>query len=390
MKILYHHRTASADGQAVHIEELIAALREQGHEVRVVAPVLNGNSATTEQGLDWVGRLKAHLPKPLYEVMELAYSWVAYRRLAHEYHSFKPDLLYERYNLHMIAGALLAKRYKLPLFLEVNAPLVHERSLHGGLALRWLASWSEGFAWRAADYVLPVTQILAGFVKDYGVPESKIAVIPNGINEAHFSNTPTPEQAKAALGLEGRLVLGFTGYVRDWHGVDKVVRWMADERSPATAHLLVVGDGPAREELERLAQELGVSERVTFTGVVARKDVPSHVAAFDIALQPAVVAYASPLKLFEYLFLGKAVLAPDAPNLREVLEDAHNALLFSPDQPGSLEAALLRLCEDAQLRADLGKHAHQSIAERQFTWQCNARKVEALGYTLLSRKKVQA
>lgn len=383
MKILYHHRTASADGQAVHIEELIAALRAQGHEVRVVAPALNGNSATAEQGLDWVGRLKAHLPKPLYEVMELAYSWVAYRRLAQEYHSFKPDLLYERYNLHMVAGALLAKRHKLPLFLEVNAPLVHERSLHGGLALRWLARWSEGFAWRAADYVLPVTRILAGFVKDYGVPEDKIVVIPNGINEAHFSNTPTPEQAKAALSLEGRLVLGFTGYVRDWHGVDKVVRWMADARSPATAHLLVVGDGPAREDLERLAQELGVSERVTFTGVVPRKDVPGHVAAFDIALQPAVVAYASPLKLFEYLFLGKAIVAPDAPNLREVLEDGRNALLFSPDQPGSLEAALLRLCEDAQLRADLGKHAHQSIAEQQFTWACNARKVEALGQQLI-------
>lgn len=57
--------------------------------------------------------------------------------------------------------------------------------------------------------MLPVTRVLAGYVTDYGVPEERIAVIPNGINKAHFDTAPTPDEAKAQLGLQGRLVLGF-------------------------------------------------------------------------------------------------------------------------------------------------------------------------------------
>lgn len=377
MKILYHHRTASADGQAVHIEELITALRARGHEVRIVAPIL-GAHADTEQRVDWVGRFKTHLPKPIYELMELAYSWVAYRRLARELREFRPDVIYERYNLSMMAGALIAKRHHLPLLLEVNSPLALERAEHGGLGLPGLVRWIEGWIWRAADRVLPVTRVLAGHVEACGVPPERIVVIANGVNEDHFAEVPDTEQAKAALGLSGRRVLGFTGFVREWHGVDKIIRWMASGGAPAEAHVLVVGDGPAREPLERLALELGLAGRVTFTGVVSRERVPAYVAAFDIALQPAVVAYASPLKLFEYLALGKAIVAPDEPNLREVLEHGHNAWLFAADEAGALEAALGRLCADADLRARLGAAARQTIRAGRFTWLDNARRVEAL------------
>lgn len=377
MKILYHHRTASADGQAVHIEELIGALRERGHEVRIVGPALDSEADPTH-GLSWVGRLKAHLPKALYELLELAYSAVAYWRLAREAARFQPDFIYERYNLFMVAGVLIAKRYRLPLILEVNSPLALERGQHGGLGLPGLARWVEGWVWRSADRVLPVTRVLAGYVEEYGVPAGRVAVIPNGVNEAHFAAAPPADAAKEALGLAGRLVLGFTGFVRDWHGVDKVIRWMADSRSPAHAQLLVVGDGPARGDLERLALELRIAERVTFTGVVPRGRLPRYVAAFDIALQPAVVAYASPLKLFEYLALGKAILAPQTPNLGEVLEHGRNSLLFAAEQPGALEDALDRLCGDAGLRARLGQAARDTIHEGRYTWLGNAEKIESL------------
>lgn len=80
---------------------------------------------------------------------------------------------------------------------------------------------------------------------------------------------------------------------------------------PANSYLLVVGDGPVRAELEAPAVTLGVERRVAFTGVIDRQIGPDHVAAFDVALQlPAVTAYASPLKLMEYLVLGKAIVAP--------------------------------------------------------------------------------
>lgn len=382
MKILYHHRTASKDGQAVHIEEMIAAMRDLGHEVCVVAPDMAGQSGGEGRmggGVGWVHRLRGSLPKAVYELMELAYTWVAYRRLRKAADDFKPDVIYERYNLFLLAGLMLKRKRGIPLLLEVNSPLVYERSLHsGGLSLQRLARWAEGAAWRGADFVLPVTQVLGEHVRAYGVPDERIVVIPNGINEAHFESAPTPEQAKSERGLSGKLVLGFTGFVRDWHGVDRVIRWMAGSTAPHNAHLLVVGDGPVRADLEMLARDLGIAERVTFTGVIHREHVPAWVASFDIALQPAVVAYASPLKLMEYLVMAKAVIAPRTPNLCEVLTDGDNALLFDEGESMAFENGLGRLCGDPELRGRLSNGARASISSRGLTWSANATRVVAL------------
>lgn len=378
MKILYHHRTASKDGQAVHIEEMIAAMRSLGHEVRVVAPAI-GEEGQMGGKVGWVHHLKRALPKAVYELLELAYTLVAYRRLKRAAEEFKPDFIYERYNLFLLAGVLLKRKLRIPLILEVNSPLVYERSRHsGGLSLQSLARWSERVAWRNANFVLPVTEVLARHVKAYGVPAERIAVIPNGINEAHFTCAPTRDVAKATLGLEGQLVLGFTGFVRDWHGVDRVVRWLATDTAPSNAFLLVVGDGPVRREIEQLAVDLGVADRIRFTGVVDRSKVPAFVAAFDIALQPAVTAYASPLKLMEYLVLGKAIVAPTEPNLLEVLTDRRNALMFDAKDPHGFEGALTTLCGDPALRASLEGEARDTIRRLDLTWLGNARRVTSL------------
>jgi len=386
MKILYHHRTASKDGQAVHIEEMVRALRELGHEVRVVGPAAaSGAAAPMGQDLGWVHKLRQRLPAALYELLELAYTLVAYRRLAAAAREFGPDLVYERYNLYLLAGTLLRRRLKAPLLLEVNAPLVHERARFGGLKLQRLARWAEGTAWRSADAVLPVTRVLGQYVSAYGVPAERLVVVPNGINQAHFAQAPTPDEARQRLGWRGALVLGFTGFVRDWHGVDKVVRWMASPAAPGHARLLIVGDGPARPDLEAQARALGLGDRVRFTGVIDRDQVPAHVAAFDIALQPAVVDYASPLKLFEYLALGKAIVAPRQPNLEEVLTDGQNGVLFDPTQPDGLELALQRLCDDPALRARVAAGAQASIVQQGLTWRNNAQRVVALAEQLGAR-----
>ncbi|HWT53560.1 MAG TPA: glycosyltransferase, partial [Rhodocyclaceae bacterium] len=126
------------------------------------------------------------------------------------------------------------------------------------------------------------------------------------------------------------------------------------------------------------ARELGIAERITFTGVIHREQVPAWVASFDVALQPAVVAYASPLKLMEYLVMAKAVIAPRTPNLCEVLSDGDNALLFDAAEPGAFEQALSRLCADAELRGRLAVGARRSIDRLELTWDGNARKALAL------------
>ncbi len=384
MRILYHHRTRSKDGQYVHIEEMIGALRAQGHEVIIVAPP----SAETESfGSDAgaVALLKRYLPKWFYELMELGYSLVAYRRLAKAVREHKPDCIYERYNLFLPAGVWLARKYKLPLLLEINAPILEERSRYDGLSLTRLARWSQAYAWRNADVVLPVTRVLGDIVASYGVPEERIVVIPNGINGERFGGVPDVEAAKRALGLEGNLVLGFTGFVRDWHGLDKVVDLIAGDPPESRRHLLVVGDGPARAALEQQARDLGISNRVTFTGIVGRDDVARHVAAFDIALQPAVVAYASPLKLFEYLALGKAIIGPAQPNIEEILVQDQNAVLFDPDSTASMAAAVDRLCTDRALRERVAANARATITEQKLTWHENALRVVSLFRGLMHR-----
>jgi len=373
MKILYHHRTRSKDGQYVHIEEMIAAFRALGHEVIIVAPT-SGEKESFGSDARLVAWMKRRLPKFIYELMEFAYSFVAYLRLSRAVREHHPDFLYERYNLFMPSGVWLKRRYGLPMLLEVNSPLYQERAHYDGIALKRLARWSERYAWIGADYVLPVTHVLADQIIQTGVPVDRIHVIPNGINLERFGGTPDTEAAKLALGLNGHLVLGFTGFVRDWHGLDKIIDLIARDTGSLSRHLLVVGDGPARSALEKQARELGIADRVTFTGIVGREDVARHVAAFDIALQPALVAYASPLKLFEYLALGRAIVAPAQPNIMEILQNGENAILFDPDDPDGLSSSIELASENSLLRTKIAEGARNTIALQGLTWQNNAQR----------------
>ncbi|WP_207479323.1 glycosyltransferase family 4 protein [Arenibaculum pallidiluteum] len=383
MRILFHHRIASRDGQSVHMDELIAALRRRGHAVMVTGPE---QIEEAEFGADagWVDRLKALLPRPVYELLELGYNIVAYRRLRRAFREFRPDFVYERYNLFTLAGVWLARSAGVPLLSEVNAPLCEERARHsGGLALRRLAAWTERAAWRGADRVLPVTDVLADYVRRAGVPDARIAVIPNGIDPARFARAPGRDEAKRRLGLEGRTVLGFTGFLRAWHALDRALDLVEQD---AALHLLVVGDGPGRAPLEAEAARRGLAGRVTVTGIVGRDVVADHIAAFDIALQPGVTPYASPLKLFEYMALGCAILAPDTRNIREILKHGRDALLFEPSAPEGFGAALRRLCEDPELRAQLGAGARRTIEERDLTWDRNADRVLGLAAEALAER----
>ncbi|MGD9597441.1 MAG: glycosyltransferase family 4 protein [Steroidobacteraceae bacterium] len=384
MKILYHHRTASRDGQSTHIEEMVKAMRSLGHTVEIVAPAVDDSDQTGGSG-GWAGQLKRLLPKPVYEFLELVYSVVAYRRLARAIKAFKPDFIYERYNLFLLAGAWARKRFGVPLVLEVNAPMALERRQYGGLSLGWLADWAEHFVWRSADTVLPVSQVLADHIQGTGVPAERLVVVPNGINPEDYANLPSREEAKARLGLSGRLVIGFTGFVREWDRLDRVVAWLARYDGPQRLHLLVVGDGPARVEIESCAAACGISDRVSFTGVISRGQVPAAASAFDVALQTALVPYASPLCLFEYLALGIATVAPDQPNHHEIVTGDSSAVLYEPEDPTGLERAIEKLCRDADFRQAIARAGQQLIAEKHLTWQEHARHVVQLATALVKR-----
>jgi glycosyltransferase involved in cell wall biosynthesis len=368
MRILYSHRIQSRDGQSVHVEELVAALRDLGHEVLVVGPGLYAKAAFGGESRI-VSLIRRHAPLALGELAEFAYNLPAYWRLRRACRRFRPHFIYERYNLYYLAGTLLARRTGIPLFLEVNAPLAEERGRHGGLGLPRLARSLERFVWCSADRVLAVTGVLKGMIAAAGVPAGRIEVVPNGIDPERFANLPD-RSAK-----DGPAVLGFVGFVRDWHGLDAVIAAMAETRDGPPLRLEVVGDGPALLALRQQAASLGIADRVRFTGLVGHDAIPAVIAGFDIALQPRVVAYASPLKLFEYMAAGKAIVAPDQANIREVLTDSETALLFDPQRKGALWGAVCRLTADPALRARLGAAAREEITRRDYTWRGNAERI---------------
>ncbi|MFZ5913762.1 MAG: glycosyltransferase family 4 protein [Pseudomonadota bacterium] len=378
MKILFHHRIASRDGQAVHMDEMIDALRAQGHQVLLVGPARGGQQTEFGSDAGLIAVLKRRLPRALYEMMEALYSIPAFVRLYQAYRQFQPDFIYERYNLFMFAGLWLKRLTGVKLMLEVNGPIYEERSRHDGLSLQRFAAWSQGVAWRGADHVLPVTEVLAGYLRRYGVSRDHIAVVPNGINPARFSTAHPQEEAKARLGLQGRLVLGFTGFIRGWNALDRVIELLAREGEAHNLHLLIVGDGPAREELENLAAAHQVSSRLTITGVIERDHVADYVSAFDIALIPGVTEYASPLKLFEYMALGRAVVAPDMANIREILADGVSAVLFAAQDKDAFAGAILRLCADPSLRRRIAGGAQAAIETQGLSWARNAARVVEL------------
>ena len=364
LTILYHHRTRSRDGQSVHIDEMIAALRAGGHSVVVVEP----------ERVDALqpSRGKQVMPRLLYELLEFGYSGIEFLQLVRAIRKTRPDGIYERANVYMLSGVWAARLYSLPLLLEVNAPLAEEREKFGGLAMPRLARWTEAAAWRRADRVLPVTAVLAKYIERAGVSASRIVVTPNGVDRSRFAPDATGNPATLPFGAHDGAVLGFVGYIREWHGLPHIVDLMAEDEALKNARLLVVGDGPGRAALERRAAALGVTDRVHVTGIVERDHLAPYICAFDIALQPEVTPYASPLKVFEYMALGRAIVAPDAENIREILENDKDSLLFRPDDTQALGAAVRRLVADAALRRRLGSAAAAKIAARDLTWRHNA------------------
>ena len=376
MKILYHHRTRSRDGQSVHIDEMIKALEKEGVDVQMVGP----------RRVDALqpSRHKQVLPRIIYEMLELGYSGLELIKLIRAIWRQRPDAIYERANIYTLSGLWASRLFSLPLLLEVNAPLADERGQFGGLAMPAVARWSEEAVWRGATIVMPVTEVLAKIIARAGVARSRIVVTSNGVDIARFSEVAPLDRSRLPPNFKSGLILGFVGYVRAWHGLPQVVDLLAHDSALADANLLIVGDGPGTADLLERARALGVEGRVHIAGLVERDALAAYIRTFDVALQPEVTSYASPLKLFEYMALSRAIVAPDAPNIREILTDNVDAILFEPNNPASFAQAVRAVALDPALRLRLGKCAGDAIINKDMSWSRNARR--AIGLIKEARK----
>lgn len=229
----------------------------------------------------------------------------------------------------------------------------------------------ERRVWRRADAYVTITRTLASDLASRYGPREHVAVVPDGAR----LEPPLPPLAATAPP-----VAGYAGHLYPWKGVDVFVRALA--LTPRVRGL-IVGGHPAeadRARIDSLVASLGLRDRVTITGLVAPNEVRARLADATILVLPNVASaiserYTSPLKLFEYLTMGRPIVASDLAAIREVLTADRTALLVPPDDPRALAAAFDRLIDQPALASSLARAACALAPE--YSWDKRAERIDA-------------
>jgi glycosyltransferase involved in cell wall biosynthesis len=264
----------------------------------------------------------------------------------------------------------------VPIILEVNDSALVDRIRP--LELQAAARRVERFVWTQADAIVTITSYFRDLIVEAGVAPARVRVVPNAVDDAAFRALPDSAAARARLGLDGREVVGYVGAVNHWRRLDLLIDAFAAiaARRPA-AHLLVIGEGPDRGAIESQLAGLGLAARATFTGRIAHAAIAEHLAAIDVAVIPHSNAYGSPMKLFEYMAAGRAVVAPWLPPIVSVVGDDDGGLLFPPLDGAALGRAVESLLADPARRGRVGARAREK-ALAGYVWRHHAETVLAL------------
>lgn len=379
MRIIYHHRTRLRDAQGIHVRAIVRAFQELGHEVEVIS-LFDGACRVDARGGERPDQIEtSRLPSWLYETLSLGYNLYGYRRLARAIRERRADLIYERYALNSICGVLASRRFGVPLLLEVNGPWWDHSVSSKPLLLNGLARRLQRWACANSTRAIVVTAALKRLLAQEGVPEAQMTVMHNAVDPHVFHTCVSGEEVRQRYGLEGHIVAGFVGWLREWHGLEGLIEAIhASGLLARGLRLLIVGTGPSLPQVQRRLRALSLHDEVILTGPVAHEDVPAHIAAFDIALQPRATAYACPMKLLEYMATGRCIIAPDQGNIREVLSEGVSARLFPPEDYGSLVELIAELMRSPAERTRLGRNAYQSTIDRNLIWRANAARALAL------------
>jgi glycosyltransferase involved in cell wall biosynthesis len=238
--------------------------------------------------------------------------------------------------------------------------------------------------WTAAEGYITITAGLADELASRFGSRADVAVIPDGVRlPANREWTGLPDPANAPI-------VGYAGHLYAWKGVDVLLDALA--RTPDVRGL-IVGGHEAEPDLARTqsaAERLGLAARVTFTGHVPPARVADLLGGATILVLPnppsaISTRFTSPLKLFEYMAAGRAIVASDLPSIREVLTDGTNALLVPPGDADALAAAIARLTTDRALATRLARAAFEAAAD--YTWDRRAERMEALFERVRSRHR---
>jgi glycosyltransferase involved in cell wall biosynthesis len=392
-------------GASVHVRGLVSGLAAEGHEVLLLCPqagsgggelvaaaalrelplegpIFSAVEALREEEIGAGGRLSKDLRNLLYN------AWLPGRAAA-LLGEFGPDFIYERYSLFGTAGLELAASLRVPLILEVNAPLVEEQAQQRGLSLPVTARRAQRLVVGGADHVVVVSPWLRSYVVGEGAAPTRVTVIPNAADPDLFA--PRSGAAlRRRLGWEGMFVAGFVGSMKSWHGLPTLLEALRLLGAPRQAfRLLLVGDGPDLRDLQALAQRMGLAECIHATGAVPYREVAGWMAAMDAGVAPYAASaegYFSPVKLFEYMAAGLPVVAARLGATESVIDEGRNGWLYPPGDEALLARRLEYLAAHRAEARRAGEAARRQVLERH-TWRHNARAVCQIAELAIAQRR---
>ena len=380
MRILYslpHPSDRLAGARAGHIvraNALLDAMGRLGHEVESVEAATAPGAASASRA--YRGLVKNRLPRPLALTLRDAGRFVlshrAGRRLARAARAFRPDLMLETHTAFSLAGAIAATATAVPLVLDDVAP-AWEESQQYGVGLPWLAARTYRRVTSAAALLVAVTEEIRDHLVAAGIDGDRIVMIENGIDPSRFHPAVDGRSHRAALGLSDETIaIVYVGSFQPFHGVPFLLEAFARAAAAGgpAMHLVLVGDGRTAGECRALVDRLDIRHKVIFTGAVAYAEVPALVAAADLAVIPASNDYGNSMKLYEYMAVGRPVIAPRLDAICRVAEHGRTAFLFERDRLASLAEALATLAAQPALRDRLGREAAATAA--QHSWERRA------------------
>ena len=296
------------------------------------------------------------------------------------------SFVYHRYSLNCFFAPLLAKTCRCLLVLEYNGSELWVANNWGDkLNYPVLSSKIENFNLNQSDLIVVVSKAIHDQLISRGIDSRKILVNPNGVDPEQFSPNIDGSMIVNKYGLSDKLIIGFIGTFGHWHGAEVLAEAFSRllfrlPKYKECLHLLMIGDGVTLPVVKCIISKYDLDDYCTFTGVVSQADGPSYLATCEILVSPHVnnadgtPFFGSPTKLFEYMAMGKGIVASDLDQIGEVLSHDHTAWLVKPGDADALAAGIERLVNDATLRNRLGQSARSEVIDK-YTWLEHTRRI---------------
>jgi glycosyltransferase involved in cell wall biosynthesis len=303
-------------------------------------------------------------------------------KIATEIFSF----IYHRHSPYNYSGVLLARHFGIPLVIEYNSPGIWVgRNWTQGLRYERLAEKIELLNFQAASVVVVVSQPLKNMLVARKVEPKRILVNPNGVDPEIYSPKVDGSNIRRKYNLQDKTVIGFIGTFGKWHGAEILAQafGLLLQRYPQyrnSIRLLMIGNGHTAAQVQQELETYNVTQECVLTGIVPQEEGPAHLAACNLLVSPHVPnpdgtpCFGSPTKLFEYMAMGKGIIASDLDQIGEVLKHNQTAWMVKPGDANSLMLGLKTMIDNLETSKRLGEAARQEVVSK-YTWKEHTRKI---------------